>query len=72
MNLTDEDKISSELRIHLIEEAIKEYKKHNSGFNDQLTELMYHTYHKKQEWEFLVQQLNKKPTEWDLDMIMHI
>jgi hypothetical protein len=64
--------LSSEARQYFIDDAIIEYQKHNSGFDDQLKELFFEACKSDEDWEFLIQKLKEKPSEWDLKLIKKI
>ncbi|MHA1657644.1 MAG: hypothetical protein ACTSUT_00800 [Promethearchaeota archaeon] len=61
--------LSSEARQNFIDEAIFEYQKHNSIFEDQLMELFFEACKSDEDWEFLIQKLKEKPSEWDIKLI---
>lgn len=64
--------LSSEARQDFIDEAIFEYQKHNSGFDDGLMELFFEACKSDEDWEFLIQKLKEKPSKWDIKLIMKI
>lgn len=64
--------LSFEARQDFIDEAIIEYQKHNSGFDDRLMELFFEACKSDEDWEFLIQKLKEKPSEWDIKLIMKI
>ena len=64
--------LSSEARQGFIDEAIFEYQKHNSSFDDRLIELFFDACKSDEDWEFLIQKLKEKPTEWDMKLIKEI
>jgi len=66
------DSLSSEARQGIIDEAIFEYQKHNSGFDDRLMEILFEACKFDEDWEFLIQKLKEKLLEWDINLIEEI
>jgi len=64
--------LSSEARQYFIDDAMIEYQKQNSGFGDQLMDLFFEACKSDEDWEFLIQKLKEKPSEWNLKLIEEI
>lgn len=64
--------LSSDARQYFIDGAIIEYQKGNSGFGDQLMDLFFEACKSDENWEFLIQKLKEKPSEWNLKLIEEI
>jgi hypothetical protein len=64
--------LSSEARQYFIDDAMFEYQKHNSGFDDELMELFFEACKSDEDWEFLIQKLKEKPSKWDIKLIKEI
>ncbi|MGM0411365.1 MAG: SWIM zinc finger family protein, partial [Bacillota bacterium] len=60
------------LRREIIEDFINEYLKGNSGLDDSLLELTYHTANTEEEWELIVSQLQKSNISFDQEKVMEI
>jgi len=72
MNLVNEDKITPEAKRELMDAAFVEYDAGNSGFDDALMDLFFGLCKEKEEWEYLVEKLNKRPSEWRKKLVMSI
>ena len=64
--------LSTETRQYFIDDAMFEYQKQNSGFGDQLMDLFFEACKSDEDWEFLIQKLKEKPSEWNLKLIEEI
>ncbi len=71
-DLIKEEKISKEAKLKFLDAAFIEYDEGNSGFDDGLIEVFFEMCKDKDEWEFLIQKLNRRPTEWRKKLIMTI
>jgi len=72
MNLVNEDKITPEAKRELMGATFVEYDAGNSGFDDALMDLFFGLCKEKEEWEYLVEKLNKRPSEWRKKLVMSI
>lgn len=64
--------LSSDTRQYFIDDAIIEYQKGNSGFEDELKKLFFEACKFDEDWEFLIHRLKEKPSERDLQLIEEI
>ena len=64
--------ISSDAKIGFLDEAFVEYDIGNSGFDDALMDIFFEICDTKEEWEYLVEKLAKRPSDWRIKIIMRI
>ena len=64
--------ISSNAKIEFLDEAFVEYDVGNSGFEDDLMHIFFDICDTKEEWEYLVEKLAKRPSDWRKKLIMRI
>ncbi|RJS77638.1 hypothetical protein CW713_10055 [Methanophagales archaeon] len=70
--LIREGNISSAAKIGFLDEAFVEYDIGNSGFEDDLMHIFFEICETREEWEYLVEKLAKRPSDWRKDLIMRI
>jgi len=70
--LIREGNISSDAKIGFLDEAFVEYDIGNSGFEDDLMHIFFEICETREEWEYLVEKLAKRPSDWRKDLIMRI
>ena len=70
--LIRENKITPEAKHRFMDEAFIEYDAGNSGFDDSLMDLFFELCKEKDEWEFLVQKLNRGKSDWGKKLVMEI
>ncbi|OLN28239.1 hypothetical protein [Desulfosporosinus metallidurans] len=70
--LIKEDNITPEAKRRFMEAAFVEYDAGNSGFDDGLMDLFFELCKEKDEWEFLVQKLNRRQSDWRKKLVMRI
>lgn len=70
--LIRENKITPEAKRRFMDEAFIEYDAGNSGFDDSLMDLFFELCKEKDEWEFLVQKLNRGKSDWGKKLVMEI
>ncbi|GAB6155743.1 hypothetical protein JCM17380_44940 [Desulfosporosinus burensis] len=71
-DLIKEDKITPEAKHRFMDAAFVEYDTGNSGFDDGLMDLFFELCKEKDEWEFLVQKLNSRKSDWRKTLVMRI
>ena len=64
--------ISSDAKIGFLDDAFVEYDIGNSGFDDALMDIFFEICETKEEWEYLVEKLAKRPSDWRKKLIMNI
>ena len=64
--------ISSDAKIGFLDEAFVEYDVGNSGFDDALMDIFFEICETEEEWEYLVEKLAKRPSDWRIKIIMRI
>jgi hypothetical protein len=64
--------ISSDAKIGFLDDAFVEYDIGNSGFEDELMHIFFKICETKEEWEYLVEKLAKRPSDWRKELIMRI
>ena len=64
--------ISSDAKIGFLDDAFVEYDIGNSGFEDELMHIFFDICETKEEWEYLVEKLAKRPSYWRKKLIMRI
>lgn len=64
--------ISSDAKIGFLDDVFVEYDIENSGFEDELMHIFFEICETKEEWEYLVEKLAKRPSDWRKKMIMNI
>lgn len=64
--------ISQDTKFEFLDEAFKEYNIGNSGFEDTLMDIFFQICQTKEEWEYLVKNLEEHPSDWNNDLIMTI
>ena len=70
--LIKEGNISSDAKFKFLDEAFVEYDIGNSGFGDELMHIFFEMCETKEEWEYLVEKLAKRPSDWRKKLIMNI
>ncbi|MBL7117988.1 MAG: DUF86 domain-containing protein [Candidatus Syntrophoarchaeum sp.] len=70
--LIKEGNISSDAKFKFLDEAFVEYDIGNSGFEDELMHIFFEMCETKEEWEYLVEKLAKRPSDWRKKLIMNI
>lgn len=70
--LIAEGMVSPEVKREFLNEAFMEYNCNNSGFEDTLVELFFTLCLTHEEWEYLVEKLEEKPSDWRNSLIMDI
>lgn len=70
--LIAEGMVSPEVKREFLNEAFMEYNCNNSGFEDTLVELFFTLCLTQEEWEYLIQKLEEKPSDWRNSLIMDI
>ena len=70
--LIGEGNISSDAKIGFLDEAFVEYDMGNSGFDDALMDIFFEMCETKEEWDYLVEKLAKRPSDWQKKLIMRI
>ncbi|MEA2052243.1 MAG: hypothetical protein U9O90_05415 [Euryarchaeota archaeon] len=70
--LIEAGNISLDAKLEFFDEAFVEYDKENSGFEDALMDTFFAICETKEEWEFLVAKLAKRPSDWRKKLIMRI
>jgi len=66
------DNITPEAKHRFMDTAFVEYDAGNSGFDDGLMDLFFELCKEKNEWEFLVQKLNSRKSDWRKTLVMRI
>ena len=64
--------ISSDAKRGFLDDAFVEYDIGNSGFEDELMHIFFEICDTKEEWEYLVEKLAKRPSDWRKKLIMRI
>ena len=64
--------ISSDAKLGFLDDAFVEYDIGNSGFDDALMDIFFAICETKEEWEYLVAKLAKRPSYWRKDLVMRI
>jgi hypothetical protein len=64
--------ISSDAKFEFFDGAFVEYDIENSGFEDELMHIFFAICETKEEWEYLVEKLAKRPSYWRKKLIMNI
>lgn len=70
--LVKEEEISTSAKLEFLDEAFDEYKIGNSGFEDRLMEIFFEICQTREEWEHLIEKLEKSRSEWDKERAMKI
>ena len=70
--LIDAGNISSDAKLGFFDDAFVEYDMENSGFEDALMDIFFAMCETKEEWEYLVEKLAKRPSDWRKKLIMRI
>ncbi|RCV64592.1 hypothetical protein C5S53_08035 [Methanophagales archaeon] len=70
--LIEAGNISSDAKLEFLDVAFVEYDTANSGFEDALMDIFFAICDTKEEWEFLVEKLANRPSDWRKDLIMNI
>ena len=70
--LIEADNISTDAKFDFFDNAFVEYDIGNSGFEDELIHIFFEICETKEEWEYLVEKLAKRPSDWRKDLIMRI
>ena len=70
--LIEAGNISSDAKIEFFDCAFVEYDIENSGFEDALMDIFFAICETKEEWEYLVAKLAKRPSDWRKKLIMRI
>ncbi len=70
--LIEAGNISSDAKLGFFDCAFVEYDKENSGFDDALMDIFFAICDTKEEWEYLVAKLAKRPSDWRKKLIMRI
>ncbi len=70
--LIEEGNISANTKFDFLNDAFVEYDKENSGFEDALMDIFFEICETKEEWEYLVKKLAKRPSDWRKKLIMRI
>jgi len=71
-DLITENKITPKAKYRFMDEAFIEYDEGNSSFDDGLMDLFFELCQEKDEWEFLVQKLNSRRSDWRKKLVMEI
>ena len=70
--LIKEGNISLDAKLEFFDDAFVEYDMENSGFEDALMDIFFAMCETKEEWEYLVAKLAKRPSDWRKKLIMRI
>jgi hypothetical protein len=70
--LEEKGSISTEAKFEFLDEAFVQYDYGNSGLDDALMDAFFGICKTKEEWEYLVEKLKKKPSRWRDKLIMDI
>ena len=70
--LIEAGNISSDAKLEFFDCAFVEYDMENSGFEDALMDIFFAMCETKEEWEYLVAKLAKRPSDWRKKLIMRI
>ena len=70
--LIEAGNISSDAKLEFLDGAFVEYDIGNSGFEDALMDIFFGMCETKEEWEYLVVKLAKRPSDWRKKLIMRI
>lgn len=71
-DLVKEEEISTSAKLEFLDEAFEEYEAGNSGFEDRLMEIFFEICQTREEWEYLLEKLEKTPSKWDKERAMKI
>lgn len=71
-DLIKEDIITPEAKYKFMDAAFVEYDAGNSGFDDDLMDLLFELCKEKEEWEYLVKKLNNRPSDGRKKLVMSI
>lgn len=72
LDLIKEGHISTDVKFALLDEGFKEYNIGNSGFEDELMDIFFQLCSSKEEWAYLVEKLEEKPSRWRRKHVMRI
>lgn len=70
--LIEAGNISLDAKLEFFDCAFVEYDMENSGFEDALMDIFFAMCETKEEWEYLVAKLAKRPSDWRKKLIMRI
>ncbi len=70
--LIEAGNISSDAKLEFFDDAFEEYDMENSGFEDALMDIFFAMCKTEEEWEYLVEKLAKRPSDWRKKLIMCI
>jgi len=70
--LIEAGNISSDAKREFLDDAFVEYDIENSGFEDELMHIFFEICETKEEWEYFVEKLAKRPSYWRNGLIMRI
>ncbi|HID19640.1 MAG TPA: hypothetical protein EYP28_01670, partial [Methanophagales archaeon] len=63
-DLIEAGNISSDAKLEFFDDAFVEYDRGNSGFEDALMDIFFAMCETKEEWDYLVEKLAKRPSDW--------
>ncbi len=72
LELIRQGKISTQAKRKFMDEAFVEYDEDNSGFEDSLMDIFFELCETREDWEYLVKKLGKRPSDWRSKLIMNI
>ncbi|MBU4404524.1 MAG: hypothetical protein KKG79_02805 [Acidobacteria bacterium] len=70
--LIEKGNFSDEVKREFMDEVFIEYDHGNSGFDDDLMDLLFKICKDKKDWHYLIELLERKPSEWRISIIIQI